>query len=206
MSTHLREAWARRIGAVHNDVPILGTTVTLYHGTNQAALDAIKSSGSFEASDMERVATEVEQRYGLSRGSVWNSPFNSFSRSFRSGDRKVYFSGDRATSIEYARIGSEAVFDAVGAAWWLLNPTRAEESGGTALADQQAWVRSETAKHYQPVLVTLEVPASFVAERGGFGDVERFLSNWEQHGASTYTTISLAAPIPASYITSVERV
>jgi hypothetical protein len=178
-------------------------TVTLYHGTNQAALDSIRQQGTFQPSDLQRVSIEVEKRYGLPAGSVWTSKFNSFSNSFRSGDSKVYFSGNKQTSADYAKIGSEAVFDAVGAAWWLLNPGREDEIGGTALGDMQSWVRAEIAKHYQPVVLTLEVPADFVAERGGMGPVDKFVENWDEFGGETFTTIALDAPIPASFITSV---
>lgn len=182
--------------------------IRLYHGTNHAAAEAIRRSGEFRAISPEETAHEVERRYDLPHNSVWQSKFNDFSRG-RSLDPLVYLSGNRETAADYARIGGEVLFDALTAAYYEIH-------GEESTVDRQQWVRNETAKHYEPVVLTLDVP--FDAFAKAQADQWKRAKPVDGHEVGTYewwmaitdgepgNTETIKAPFPASWIVNEQKV
>lgn len=182
--------------------------IRLYHGTNHAAAEAIRRSGEFRAISPEETAHEVERRYDLPHNSVWQSKFNDFSRG-RSLDPLVYLSGNRETAADYARIGGEVLFDALTAAYYEIH-------GEESTVDRQQWVRDETAKHYEPVVLTLDVP--FDAFAKAQAEQWRRAKPVDGHEVGTYewwmaitdgepgNTETIKAPFPASWIVNEQKV
>lgn len=192
-------------------------TITLYHGTNQAALDGIRQAGEFRPLDPHALANRLEDHYHLPRDSVWNSPFYEFDR-HREGDQNIYVSGSRETARHYAEVGSEPVDDALSAVWEVLfdvwgpgvkyeRDFKPEFKDGTHRAN---WKAQERQRWFRPVVLTLAVPLDVVARnqidyRGrGAPTPEAFQQLWDEHGGEQWTTMMLKGPLPASYITRVE--
>lgn len=194
-------------------------TIRLYHGTNAAALSQIRRMGQFVASTPEAVARQIEDRYGLPRDSVWRHKRNSFSWG-RATDKHVYFSEEERTAAEYAKLGSEVVSDALMSAFHAIHFPNGEDAdlevNAPELAGRAQWISDETAKHYEPVVIALDVPwdafAKAHAEQWSRAKARdgHEVGTWEWWhsimGDTKATTVMLPAPVPASWIVSERKV
>lgn len=164
-------------------------TFILYHGTNEAALKAIRSDGEFRPMNPERVNHEIEERYGLPYDSVWRHKYNTFSHG-RISDPLIYFSTKYDDARFYASFGSEVIADALEAVVHILMWDELVDENGDyrpgAAAKKKAWKEAEARKHYQPVVLTVEVPLDRAYPPEG--------------------TTTVPAPLPASWIKRVDRV
>lgn len=176
-------------------------TVGLFHGTTVQAWRSIQRDGSLTAADHRGLAAAVEERFALPAGSVWNSEYNLFSRGFRAGDPKVYFSSHRQVAAEYALLGSEALFDALKAAWVVLHAEQiAAADGAWTGAGPLPWVREQTRLWHRPVLLELAVPWQQVAAAVNRSGRPLTRQEFDEYAVDGWSTVALPAPVPIDWV------
>jgi len=138
---------------------LVGSHVTLYHGTNTQAWDRARKTGQIAArTDWEEFANEIEVEFGLQKRSVWLHPASSFTRHSRHHDPHVYLTADPAVAASYASKGSEVIADTLMAAWRLLHP---DANPFTPAGKQilNSFVAEWMERHHlAPLVLTLSVP------------------------------------------------
>lgn len=168
--------------------------VRLYHGTTTHALEKIKADGELRSPNFATIAEEVEEELGLSPGSVWNHQLYNFERGFRGpSDKMVYFtmSPKVANGYSFEAGGSEAYFDALQSAYYVMWPERGERVGDH---EREPWITEQMRKFIgDPVILELEVPWEMI-------DENNLSMAWTENA-----TIMLPSPVPAQYIVRVHR-
>jgi len=137
----------------------VGSTVTLYHGTNPQAWEIACHNGQLAArTDWAGFVGAVEAEFGLRPKAVWLHPVSSFTRTARQGDGHVYCTADKAIAASYAAQGSEAIADTLRAVYSVLHPhtspfvASAKPALDRFVAD---WMERH---HMAPLVLTLAVP------------------------------------------------
>lgn len=138
---------------------------TLFHGTTATNARAILSGG-FQKSDPVSVATMVEEKLGLPKGSVLNDPNYQFARG-RTDLDEAHFSTDYNVAKSYTT--PEQISDALRAAFFVSHPKMNDRPHSEVQPVYKKWYESQIEKFVEDrKVLQVTVPWS-IMEKHGFG-------------------------------------
>ena len=147
----------------------VGRWVRFWHGTTTAGMKVAHEHGEIRPLDVKELAHRLEDEFGLPRDSVWNHAWNAFGRT-REGDKNIYLATDRRVAESYARMGNEALMDALDTVFRIQHPEMADmdvttPEGKQNAADRIAFRADWMRKHdYRPMVVAVDVPVESLTE------------------------------------------